>query len=387
MQASRQVGPGRHTKEYGHSMTDEKHLRAIRTVWWQQDGPRGAVCMIDQSLLPGEVVILTLAHEQQVADAIARLQVRGAPAIGVTAAFGMALAISRLLAERGDALTVEQAEAHLRSVGQLLRGTRPTAINLAWAVERMLRCARQAMREGCLLPELARVMHAEAQAIADEDFEACERMGEWGATLIADGDTLLTHCNAGWLATAGWGTALAPMYVAHRAGKKLHVFVDETRPVLQGARLTAWELQQEGIPLTLITDSMAAHFMRHGGIKAVFVGADRIAANGDVANKIGTYSVAVLAQAHSIPLYVVAPRSTIDLSLASGEHIPIEQRNPDEVTSIRGIATAPAGVHAANPAFDVTPNSYVTAIVTEAGIARPPYEQSLRALCAGYHTN
>lgn len=367
-------------------MTDVKHLHDdIRTVWWQQDGPRRAVCMIDQSLLPGEVVILTLTHEQQVADAIARLQVRGAPAIGVTAAFGMALAISRLLYEQGDALTMEQAEAHLRSVGELLRGTRPTAVNLAWGVDRMLRRAQQAMREDCSLSELARVMHEEAQAIADEDFEACLRMGELGATLIADGDTLLTHCNAGWLATAGWGTALAPFYVAHRSGKKLHIFVDETRPVLQGARLTAWELQQEGIPLTLIADSMAAHFMRHGGIKGVFVGADRIAANGDVANKIGTYSVAVLAQAHSIPFYVVAPRSTIDLSLTSGEHIPIEQRNPDEITSIRGIAIAPVGVHAANPAFDVTPSNYVTAIVTEAGIARPPYEQSLRALCAGYH--
>ncbi|HEU0002552.1 MAG TPA: S-methyl-5-thioribose-1-phosphate isomerase [Ktedonobacteraceae bacterium] len=365
-------------------MADVEHPHAIRTVWWQQDGQQVAVCMIDQSLLPGEVVILTLTHEQEVAEAIRTLRVRGAPAIGVTAAFGMALAISRLLNERGDALTVEQAEEHLRGVGELLRGTRPTAVNLAWGVERMLRRARQAISGGCTPSELARAMHEEAQAIADEDFEACVRMGEFGATLIADGDTLLTHCNAGWLATAGWGTALAPVYVAHRSGKKLHIFVDETRPVLQGARLTTWELQREGIPLTLITDNMAAHFMRHGGIKGVFVGADRIAANGDVANKIGTYSVAVLARAHSIPLYVVAPRSTIDLSLASGESIPIEQRNPDEVTSIQGIAIAPAGVHAANPAFDITPDSYVAAIVTEAGIARPPYEQSLRALCAGY---
>jgi methylthioribose-1-phosphate isomerase len=372
-------------KEQNHQMADVKHLHAIRTVWWQQDGLQVAVCMIDQSLLPGEVVILRLTHEQQVADAITTLQVRGAPAIGVTAAFGMALAISRLLREGGDALTLEQAKAHLRSVGKLLRGTRPTAVNLAWGVERLLRAAQQAISEGCALSELARVMQEEAQTVADEDFEACLRMGEFGATLIADGDTLLTHCNAGWLATAGWGSALAPIYVAHRSGKKLHIFVDETRPVLQGARLTAWELQQEGIPLTLITDSMAAHFMRYGGIKGVFVGADRIAANGDVANKIGTYSVAVLAHAHHIPLYVVAPRSTIDLSLSSGEHIPIEQRNANEVTSIHGIAIAPDGVHAANPAFDVTPSSYVTAIVTEKGIARPPFEQSLRALCAGYH--
>jgi methylthioribose-1-phosphate isomerase len=364
----------------------QKHLHEIRTVWWQQDGPRAAVCLIDQSLLPGELVVLTLTHEQQVAEAIARMRVRGAPAIGVTAAFGMALALYRLLDQRGDGmLTVEEAEAHLLDAGKLLRGTRPTAVNLAWAIERMSGRARQAIDEGCSLPELARTLQAEAQAIADEDFEACLRMGEFGAELIVDGDTLLTHCNAGWLATAGWGTALAPVYVAHRAGKKLHVFVDETRPVLQGARLTAWELQQAGIPLTLIADSMAAHFMRAGGIKAVFVGADRIAANGDVANKIGTYSLAVLARAHSIPFYVVAPRSTIDLSLASGESIPIEQRNPEEITSIRGVALAPAGVNVANPAFDVTPAGYITAIVTEEGIARPPYEQTMRSLCAGYH--
>lgn len=374
-------------KEQHHPMTDDaQHLHEIRTVWWQQDGPRVAVRMIDQSLLPGEVVILTLTHEREVAEAIARLRVRGAPAIGVAAAFGMALALYRLLDERGETLTLEQAEAHLRAVSELLRGTRPTAVNLAWSIERMLRRARQATHEGCSLNELASVLRAEAQAIANEDIEACLRMGKLGAELIADGDTLLTHCNAGGLATAGvWGTALAPIYAAQRAGKKLHVFVDETRPVLQGARLTVWELQQAGIPLTLIADNMAAHFMRSGGIKAVFVGADRIAANGDVANKIGTYSVAVLAKAHSIPFYVVAPRSTIDLSLASGEAIPIEQRNAEEITSIRGVAIAPAGVNVANPAFDVTPGSYITAIVTEAGIARPPYDQSLRALCAGYH--
>ncbi|GAC1565285.1 MAG: S-methyl-5-thioribose-1-phosphate isomerase [Ktedonobacteraceae bacterium] len=366
-------------------MADEKRLHAIRTVWWQQDEHNVAVCMIDQSSLPGEVIILSLTHEQQVAEAITTMQVRGAPAIGVTAAFGMALALDRLLREGGEALTFAQAEAHLRSVGELLCRTRPTAVNLSWAIERMLRRAHRAISEGYPLSDQARVLQEEAQAIADEDFEACLQMGTFGAALIADGDTLLTHCNAGALATAGWGTALAPMYVAHRAGKRLHVFVDETRPMLQGARLTAWELQQEGIPLTLITDNMAAHFMRHAGIKAVFVGSDRIAANGDVANKIGTYSVAVLAHVHHIPFYVVAPRSTIDLSLSSGELIPIEQRNPDEVTTMRGIAIAPAGVHSANPAFDVTPHEYVTAIITEAGIARTPYDQSLRALCAGYH--
>jgi methylthioribose-1-phosphate isomerase len=366
-------------------MVDEKHLRDMRTVWWQEDARGEAVCLIDQSLLPEQVVSLTLTHEQQVAEAIKTLKVRGAPAIGVTAAFGMALALYRLLRERGEALTYAGAQEHLQAVGDLLQRTRPTAINLQWAIERMRRRAVRAMREQCSLARLARLLRDEAQAIADEDFEACLNMGRYGAELIADGDTLLTHCNAGSLATAGWGTALAPMYVAHRAGKKLHVFVDETRPVLQGARLTAWELQQEGIPLTLITDSMAGHFMRHGNIKAVFVGADRIASNGDVANKIGTYSVAVLAHAHALPFYVVAPRSTIDLKLSSGEQIPIEQRNPDEITHVRGIAIAPAGVQAANPAFDVTPHFYVTAIITEAGIARPPYKVALRNLCSGYH--
>ncbi len=366
-------------------MVDEKHLREMQTVWWQEGAQGVAVCMIDQSLLPEQVVYLTLTHEQQVAEAITTLKVRGAPAIGITAAFGMALALYRLLREQGKALTLSGAQEHLQVVGEMFRHTRPTAVNLQWAIERMLRCARGATSEQRSLLRLAEALRDEAQAIADEDFEACINMGRYGAELIADGDTLLTHCNAGSLATSGWGTALAPMYVAHRAGKKLHVFVDETRPVLQGARLTTWELKREGIPLTLITDNMAGHFMRQGGIKAVFVGADRIAANGDVANKIGTYSIAVLAQAHAIPFYVVAPRSTIDLKLSSGERIPIEERNPDEITNIRGVMIAPAGIRVANPAFDVTPHSYLTAIITEAGIARPPYNESLRDLCQGYH--
>jgi methylthioribose-1-phosphate isomerase len=366
-------------------MADEKHLRDMRTVWWQEDARGEAVCMIDQSLLPGQTVFLTLTHEQQVAEAITTLKVRGAPAIGVTAAFGMALALYRLLREQGETLAPVEVQEHLRAVGEMLRHTRPTAVNLQWAIERILRRANQALNERCSLSHLAQVLRDEAQSIADEDFQACLNMGRYGAELIADGDILLTHCNAGSLATAGWGTALAPMYVAHRAGKRLRVYVDETRPVLQGARLTAWELQQEGIPLTLITDSMAGYFMRHGGIKAIFVGADRIAANGDVANKIGTYSIAVLAQAHSIPFYVVAPRSTIDLKLSSGEQIPIEQRQPDEITHVRGVEIAPAGIDVANPAFDITPYPYVTAIITEAGIARPPYNESLRELCLGYH--
>src|SRR5579863_2017922 len=375
--------PVREVRREGQRMVDTKHPQRVRTVWWEeeQEGPQkiqagqtgqtaqaGVVYLLDQSLLPQEVVYLRLTHEEQVADAIRTLKVRGAPAIGVTAAFGMALALWRVLQERGDTLTLAEAWEQLQVVGAMLGRTRPTAVNLSWAIERMLLCAKRFIAEQEIQAspqELAHMLRDEAQAIADEDFEACLKMGTYGAELIADGDILLTHCNAGALATAGWGTALAPMYVAHKAGKRLHVYVDETRPILQGARLTAWELQQEGIPLTLITDNMAGHFMLRGGIKAVFVGSDRIAANGDVANKIGTYGVAVLAQAHAIPFYVVAPCSTIDLAVASGEQIPIEQRNPAEVTHVRGADIAPIGVHAANPAFDVTPHAYVTAIITE----------------------
>src|SRR5258706_13480824 len=270
-------------RENSHFMPGEREAQIMRTVWWEEDAHGEAVCMIDQSLLPQQTVILRLTHEEQVAEAISTLKVRGAPVIGVTAAFGIALSLYRLLREQGEDLSLSEVKTHLQAVGDLLRRTRPTAVNLAWAIERMQRCAEGAMNE-CVAPsQLAQLLRNEAQTIADEDFDACMKMGYYGAELIADGDILLTHCNAGSLATAGWGTALAPMYVAHRAGKKIHVFVDETRPVLQGARLTAWELQQEGIPLTLITDSMAGYFMRTAGIKAVFVGADRIASNGDVA--------------------------------------------------------------------------------------------------------
>ena len=363
----------------------------LRTVWWREDARGEAVCMLDQSLLPGRVVELALTSEGQVADAIATLKVRGAPAIGVTAALGMALAACRFAREhegqegQGEQAGIAEMRAHLEAAGAMLRATRPTAVNLAWGVGRLLQAANRAIGEGASVAKLARRLRDEALAVAEEDAEACRRMGSFGAELIADGDALLTHCNAGALATSGMGSALAPVYVAHRSGKRLHVYVDETRPVLQGARLTAWELQRAGVPLTLITDNMAAHFMRHSGIRAVFVGADRIAANGDVANKIGTYSVAVLARAHDIPVYVVAPRSTIDLRLASGDRIPIEQRDPREVTSISGVPIAPVGVQVANPAFDVTPHRYVRAIITEAGIARPPYKESLRLLCDGYH--
>jgi methylthioribose-1-phosphate isomerase len=356
-------------------------------VWWEEDEQGAAVCLVDQSVLPQEIVSLHLRHEQQVADAITSLKVRGAPAIGVTAAFGMALAVWRVVRDHGEAtLTTDEIMAQLQAAGKLLGRTRPTAVNLFWAIERMLRRAEQAVQQPLSPQQLAQLLRDEAQAIADEDAAACLSMGTLGASLIDDGDILLTHCNAGALATAGLGTALAPIYVAHRAGKHVHVFVDETRPVLQGARLTAWELQQENIPLTLITDNMAGHFMRSGGINAVFVGADRIAANGDVANKIGTYSVAVLAHAHAIPFYVVAPCSTIDLKIPSGDHIPIEQRNPDEVIAVRGARVAPAGVQVANPAFDVTPHQYVTAIITEKGIARPPYDVSLGQICSEHNT-
>lgn len=341
-------------------------------IWWEDDQHGGTVVLLDQTLLPLQTRYLRLHHEQEVAEAIISLRVRGAPAIGVAAAFGLLVALARLLKEHAGDVSVADAQTHLRSVGELLRATRPTAVNLAWAVERMLTCMDESAQARNSARELWQALREEALTIVREDQEACLRMGELGASLIAEGDTLLTHCNAGALATAGIGTALAPIYVAHRAGKKLHVFVDETRPVLQGARLTAWELQREGIPLTLITDNMAGYFMRQGRIAAIFVGADRITANGDVANKIGTYSLAVLASVHHIPFYVVAPLSTVDFSLASGELIPVEQRKSEEITTIGGQAIAPPGVQTANPAFDVTPHQYITAIITERGIVRSP---------------
>ena len=359
----------------------------VQTICWKEgisDTMDVSICILDQTLLPQRVVYAHLVHEQQVADAIMRLQVRGAPLIGVTAAFGVALAVRRIwqVAQRQEReLTLDEAMAQVEQASQLLQATRPTAVNLFWALDRMQGRARQALVQGISVRQFVSALQEEAQRVADEDVQCCLRMGMYGASLIADGDTLLTHCNAGALATNGIGTALAPIYTAISHGKHLHVFVDETRPILQGARLTAWELQQEHVPLTLITDSMAGYFMQQGRIQAIFVGADRIALNGDVANKIGTYSVSVLAHAHHLPVYVVAPCSTIDLTLPTGEHIPIEQRKPEEVTTFAGISTAPEGVHVANPAFDVTPHPYITAIITEKGIARPPYRETLPALC------
>jgi methylthioribose-1-phosphate isomerase len=326
--------------------------------------------MVDQTRLPGELVTLACRDYREVARAIREMRVRGAPAIGVAAAFAVALAALASQAPDVEALRVE-----LREVGAALRGTRPTAVNLAWAVERALRT----LEGQASVAEAGRAILAEAMRISDEDEAMCRAIGRHGAELVPDGARVLTHCNAGRLATVSYGTALGVVRAAHEQGKRVHVFVDETRPLLQGARLTAWELAREGIPLTLITDSMAGYFMRQGQIDLAVVGADRIAANGDVANKIGTYSVAVLAMAHGVPLYVAAPSSTVDLSLASGEQIPIEERRPEEVLSVGGRRLAPPGVQAANPAFDVTPARYISAIVTEAGVIRPPFGPGLAA--------
>ncbi len=351
-----------------------------RALWW--DAEAGCLRMIDQTLLPDRCEVIACRDAASVAEAIRTLRVRGAPAIGVAAAYGLALDAREMLAGAdADTFTPAEALARLRATAEVLRATRPTAVNLGWALDRMVRTAQEHLDLGASVPPLQVALLTRAQAIEAQDAAACRAMGALGAELIADGDTLLTHCNAGALATAGIGTALAPIFVAHAAGKRLHVYVDETRPVLQGARLTAWELSRAGVPLTLISDNMAAHFMRRGGIRAVFVGADRIAANGDTANKIGTYGLAVLARAHGIPLYVAAPRSTVDLAIADGDAIPIEQRAAAEVTHLRGVALAPEGVAAANPAFDVTPAELITAIITEAGIARPPFGPALAKLC------
>ncbi len=345
-----------------------------RALWW--DEAARALRLLDQRLLPGECVVISCSTATQVGEAIRTLQVRGAPAIGGAAAYGLALG-ARAALPPDEIIPSEMALAKLNAIAAELRATRPTAVNLAWALERLLTATeRHCLADGAVA-DLPERMLAKAHAIAAEDAAACRTMGELGSALITDGDTLLTHCNAGALATCGIGTALAPIYTAQRQGKRLHVYVDETRPVLQGARLTAWELQRAGVPLTLITDNMSAHILHTVGVQAIFVGADHIAANGDTANKIGTYGLAVLAQAHGVPFYVVAPRSTVDLALANGDGIPIEERAPDEVTHVRGAALAPEGVRVANPAFDVTPAQYITAIITEAGIASPPYTESL----------
>lgn len=341
----------------------------MRTIWWQDQ----AVHLIDQTRLPHEQVIVRCRDYQDVAQAIATMQIRGAPAIGVAAAYGVALG-----AWRAPASSVPDLLAKLQPVYEALRATRPTAVNLFWGIERMRRCAEDVATRTADVDEVRRLLLAEAERLADDDVATNKRMGQYGAVLIEDGMNVLTHCNTGALAVVDYGTALGAIRAAWEQGKRIHVWVDETRPFLQGARLTAWELMQLGIPMTLITDNMAGHLMSRGQVDAVFVGADRIAANGDVANKIGTYSLAVLAHENGIPFYSVIPISTLDLSLASGDQIPIEERNPREVTHIQGVPIAPEGVRVANPAFDVTPNRYVTAIVTDRGIVYPPLEEGLR---------
>jgi methylthioribose-1-phosphate isomerase len=335
------------------------------------DAQHGALLLIDQTRLPRETVTITCQSHGEVARAIRSMQVRGAPAIGVSAAYGLALA-GRVY--QGD--SVQGFLAHLETAASELRGTRPTAVNLQWAVDRALAQARAAAETRGVQAGREALVKA-ADDMADEDVAANKRLGSFGLDLVPQGANVLTHCNAGALATVDYGTALGIVRAAHDAGRAIHVFVDETRPFLQGARLTAWELQQYGVPMTLITDNMAGHFMSRGKVDLVVVGADRIAANGDVANKIGTYSLAVLARENGVPFYVAAPTSTLDLSLASGADIPIEERSATEVVNISGAAIAPEGVAAAHPAFDVTPARLITAIVTEQGVLRPPYPEAL----------
>jgi methylthioribose-1-phosphate isomerase len=333
----------------------------VPTVEWKD----GAVRLLDQSRLPETITFLDCRDYQAVADAIRTLKVRGAPAIGVTAALGVAVGAQAVNAT--DYATFSRA---VLRICDDLASTRPTAVNLFWAIERMKRTLESLRESPISVAKQALIQ--ESQAILEEDVKLCKAMGRHGADLIADGQTILTHCNAGALATAGYGTALGVIRAAVEQGKKINVIADETRPVLQGSRLTAWELMQDRIPVTLITDNMAGTLMRQGNIHLCIVGADRIAANGDVANKIGTYSVAVLAKAHNIPFYVAAPYSTIDLKTKSGADIPIEQRNPLEVTTIHGShPVAPKDVAVFNPAFDVTPAKLITAIITERGVFKP----------------
>jgi len=329
----------------------------------------GKVRIIDQTMLPREEVYLELSDYRDMASAIKEMRIRGAPAIGVAAAYGMALGAQGLETE-----SKEEFRAKLRSISQTLAATRPTAVNLFWALDRMNRVAET----GNDVAQIKAALLAEAKRIDAENEEADRKLSSYGSELIKDGFTILTHCNAGALATAGYGTALGVIKAAKKQGKNIHVFAAETRPRLQGARLTAWELKQEDIPFTLITDTMTGHFLSSGKIDCVIVGADRIVANGDVANKIGTYNIAILAMENGVPFYVAAPNSTIDLSLSSGDEIPIEERSPEEVTHFGGVPITPEGVQVANPAFDITPHRYISAIITEQGVIREPYIESLK---------
>jgi len=343
------------------------------TLEWKGDARHGHLSLIDQTLLPTEKTSIECRTVETVWEAIKVLRVRGAPAIGVAAAYGCVIG-----ACSGHSTDPQATLLQLKQAGDHLRTSRPTAVNLFWAIDRMERTGE--LVRGQSVAAIQDRLLAEAHAIALEDRQMCRAIGRYGATVIQPGDGILTHCNAGGLATADYGTALACIFSAHEQGIPLHVFADETRPLLQGARLTAWELQQRNIPATLICDNMAAQVMREGRIQRVIVGADRIAANGDAANKIGTYGVAVLAHAHNIPFYVAAPSSTFDLSIPDGSHIPIEQRDPREITHGFGKATAPEGINVYNPAFDVTPSSLITAIITEHGLIQPVNAEAVRAV-------
>src|SRR5438874_4370565 len=344
----------------------------IKTVEWTSEG----IQMLDQRLLPTEEKYLMLRSYEEVADAIKNMVVRGAPAIGVSAAMGLALG-----ANQSVGTSAADLEYDFKFMCKVMEATRPTAVNLFWAVERMRRAFAEARTKTNDVEEIRKRLIDEALAIFQEDIESNRALGKFGGELIADGATALTHCNAGALATAGdYGTALGVIRGAIDAGKRVAVIADETRPFLQGARLTAWELAKDSIPVTVITDNMAVHVMKQGKVDCVVVGADRIAANGDAANKIGTYMVAVLAKQHNIPFYVAAPLSTVDLATATGEDIPIEQRDAKEVTHVRDHQITPDGVNVHNFAFDVTPNELIAAIITDRGVARAPYTESLRTL-------
>ena len=344
----------------------------IKTVEWTNEGVR----MLDQRLLPTEEKYLMLRSYEEIADAIKKMVVRGAPAIGISAAMGLALG-----ANQSVGTSIADLEYDFKFMCKVMEATRPTAVNLFWAVERMRGALLKAKAETKNVEEIKKHLVSEALAIFNEDIESNRALGKFGGELIPDGATVLTHCNAGALATAGdYGTALGVIRGAIDAGKCVAVIADETRPFLQGSRLTAWELAQDNIPVTVITDNMAGHVMKQGKVDCVVVGADRIAANGDTANKIGTYMVAVLAKQHNIPFYVAAPISTVDLSTPTGEGIPIEQRNAREVTHIGDHQLSPDGVEVHNFAFDVTPNEFIAAIITDRGVARPPYTESLRNL-------
>jgi methylthioribose-1-phosphate isomerase len=341
----------------------------LPTIDWQGD----AIVMVDQRKLPGQEIYVRCRTAQEVAKAIRTMVIRGAPAIGVAAAMGIALG-----ARRSTASGTRQFAVEFQKMCDMMAATRPTAVNLFWAIDRMKRAFAEGAQAGESPAELADRLEREARLIHDEDVASCRAMGGFGAEVVPDGARVLTHCNAGALATAGYGSALGVVRAAVEQGKKVAVFADETRPFLQGARLTAWELVRDGINTTVITESMAGPLMRAGEIDLVVVGADRIAANGDTANKIGTYTVAVLAHEHKIPFYVAAPLSTVDLSTPDGDHIPIEERDSRELTHLGSARLTPVGAQIRNPAFDVTPHRYLAGIITEKGIFRPPFEPALR---------